>query len=488
MKNSLWSISKILLLFSLLFITLSILASCSDTHRQSAVQRKAQQRIDQIIAQYAPMIVGIKIQDMSNGEIIFERNSDKAFNPASNLKLFTATAALIYLGPNYRYETILLADAKDVKDGVINGNLYLKFSGDPSLKDEHLNEIFAEMHKQGIKKLIGNLYLDASAYDNTYYGPGWMLEDLNFSFAAPISAIILNKNQIEYMLTPTLANNTAKLQPINEQLYNEKIIQVINTVITSDKLPSSINLAVDEDNIISISGYVTSNDKAKKLAVAIKNPSLYAKKLLKQVIQNNKIELNGKILEGTTKSSLQILVSHSSEPLRFLIDDMLKNSDNVISNSILKTLGFQFFKQPGSWENGIKAVQATLSQNAYINFDKSVLVDGDGQSRYDLVTPDQISQLLNFAYHNFAINPELISALPIAGSDGTLTNRLNDEKILVRAKTGSMTGIDSLCGYIENSTHHIWSFVILINNYTGSNEVVNKFEDEICRVLSSISY
>lgn len=488
----------IVLLIAVIGIVFSNIKHANTTyqHNDTSHEVSLYQGIDKIIAQFPePAMIGIKIQDLKTGKVLYERNASQAFTPASNLKLLTAVAALIYLGPDYYYQTLFLTDAKqsetkNPQTKELKGNLYIKFTGDPDLTSSDLNAMFSQLSQQGIRHIYGNIYLDSTRYDAKNYGPGWMWDDLNYCYAAPVSAMLINHNCIDYSLTPaTRVGSTAKLQRTDMSEFDANFIRVRNYVITQNTKVECTTDVTDSDSTHStfdLRGCIPQGDKVVDVAIAIKDNNRYAKLLLATLLQKNHILLTGNIEPGQADESMRVLVVHQSKPLRLLVNELLKISDNLIANTILKTLGAAYYKQPGTWQNGVSAEKAILTQYAHLNFAKLVVVDGDGESRYNLITPDAMSQLLYYIYHNFTISPELVSALPIAGTDGTLDNRMVKQNIRLRAKTGTMTGVSSLSGYLETANHRLVSFTILTDNHIGSDDAIKKMQDKICLFLSQL--
>lgn len=488
MRTNYFTIKKIIFFLALLSIVLFATYYFLSPDRKTPNKHKIKVGIDSILTKFPePITIGIQVESLATHQILYQKNSDHTFMPASNLKLFTATAALLFLGPDYRYQTTLLTNANAIENGVINGNVYLKFSADPDLQSDHLDQMLAELHTQGIQKISGNLYLDTTYLDDKKYAPAWMLDDLNYCYAAPIYALVLDHDCVKYTLTPAAEpEKPAKLTLESNQPQNAISITSNHVVLQKQDGACSLDLQVNDQNAATITGCATLKGDPPyhvDLPIVIKNPTLYTQQVLLKLLQKNGIQLDGKILEGKTSGN-NILSTHYSRPLQFIVYDMLKNSDNLISNSLLKTMGANYYKQPGSWENGVQAMRAILVQQAKLNFDHSIIVDGDGQSRYNLVTPAQLSELLKFSYDSFSISPEFLSALPIGDHLGSLQKRFQEKNILVRAKTGSMTSIKSLSGYVEDTQKRILSFVILINNYTTDDETLNKLEDEIVEFLA----
>ena len=443
--------------------------------------------INHILAQITdPVMVSMKVQSMNDGHVLFEKHSNQAFTPASNFKLFTAVAALLYLGPDYKYATELSTDSPPHSSN-LDGNLFLKFSGDVDLTASDLDAMFAVLHQQGVQKISGNLYLDDSAFDNKYYGKGWMWDDLNICYAGPVSALVVNRNCLEYNLLPAAqAGGKAQLQSLSNNNYEASFVKLENAVKTqamADSCP--LNLDVSTEHVIKLTGCISPQQSPLPLAIAVADPYWYARNLLQIVLAKNQLQLQGEIIKGPSPVSAHLIVTHYSRPLNALVKQMLKKSDNLIANTLLKSLGAKYFNQQGNWDNGVTALRAILMEKAHINLDKAVFVDGDGQSHYDLVTANQLAELLNFAYHDPHISQDFLASLPIAGVDGTLTNRMRNTNISVRAKTGSMAGVSSLSGFVESPNNQVWSFVILTNNHVGPDASVIQLEDRICKFLSS---
>src|SRR5262249_49846280 len=138
--------------------------------------------------------IGVFVKSMRNAQSMYSHNSYQPLVPASTMKVLTAEAALLFLKPEYRFTTQLLTDAKSVKDGVLQGNLYIVLSGDPSLTYNDLLDLLLNLKTQQITGIAGNVYIDNTAYDQRFYGPNWEWKDKSYCYAAPISASIINHN------------------------------------------------------------------------------------------------------------------------------------------------------------------------------------------------------------------------------------------------------------------------------------------------------
>jgi D-alanyl-D-alanine carboxypeptidase/D-alanyl-D-alanine-endopeptidase (penicillin-binding protein 4) len=175
---------------------------------------------------------------------------------------------------------------------------------------------------------------------------------------------------------------------------------------------------------------------------------------------------------------------HSSKPLADLVTEMLKKSDNIIAGALFKKVGQIYTRKPGSWENGSYAVSQILARAAGVNISGMRVLDGSGLSPSNLVTPSQLMQVLSFAYRHEPTSDAFWDALPIAGVDGTLKHRLGNIARKARAKTGTISGVVSLAGYVTTSDKEMLAFVIMVNGNKGMTWKYRDLEDKIVTALS----
>lgn len=451
----------------------------------AAPDQKISATINKIITTFdANLNIGIIVQDALTGNILYEKNAHRYYMPASNQKLFTALAALHYLSPRFTYQTRLYADESLIQNGILNGNVYLQFTGDPTFTLAQLDHLMNGLAQIGVKQINGSIIVDDTLLDDMELSPGSTWDDQAFCFGAPVSALVINHNCITAALTPaSAADQPAKLIAPAEPQF----IRLVNHVMTrAPELADDCHLSLDtsDDKTYTVSGCMKTTDTPKQLMMAVKNPHTYIQSAILFTLLKNQISGAPKISFEKITNPPKLIATAASPPLKVLITTMLKDSDNLIANTLFKTLGALATHEPGSWQNGSAAVHNILNQSSQLVLPNNVLIDGAGGSRYNFVTPDHIMTLLQHAYKS-AYAPIFISALPVSGIDGTLKERMKDPKTLnrVRAKTGSEKAAVSLSGYLITQRKHLLIFTILINGFIESPAKYRVLEDQICTAL-----
>ena len=427
--------------------------------------------------------VAVYVRSMKYGDSLYSRNVHTPMTPASTLKILTAEAALLYLGSDYRFSTQLLTDAKTVKNGILQGNLYVVLSGDPSLTYSDLIDLLLSLKTKQIQAIAGNVYIDNTAYDQSFYGPGWIFEDKNYCYAAPISASIINRNCIPFQVTPSnVPGHTAQVVTSPKYFYPA----IRNSVITKNRgsRACSVRLSKGAGSTIGLDGCMPKGQYAWGVSYVVTDVPDYNRALFKSLLNRLGISVYGNVTFGSAPDKLSLVSAHASKPLRSLINDMLKKSDNIIAGALFKKIGQLYTRQPGSWANGSYAVSQILNKKAGVNLSGMRILDGSGLSPDNLATPAQMMQVLDFAFHHYPTSAEFISALPIAGVDGTLKHRMGNIARKVRAKTGTISGVVSLTGYVVTSDKEPLAFVIMVNGNKGMGWRYKSMEDKIVTALT----
>jgi serine-type D-Ala-D-Ala carboxypeptidase/endopeptidase (penicillin-binding protein 4) len=456
---------------------------------QKEVLTTLQSGIERIIYNADPDVhVGIEIVSLKNGQRLFQKDPHHLFMPASCLKMITGAAALDQLGIGFQFETKLYTDGK-VEQKILKGNLYLQGSGDPEFAVCDLEELVFQLKLQNIAQIEGNLYVDNTLFDGICQGPGWMWDDKGYDWSAPNDALTLNRSCIDLWIKP--AENVGEA-PFVYQYPKSDFIGIENRAETTKE---ENNLSVQrrwmtKENIIDIAGKISSKREAEHYAVAIEDPHLYTAHVFQSILVRAGCGFKGKIEAKATPKDATLLAKHLSRPLYAIVEEMLKSSNNLTANCLFKKIGQQRFGAPGTWKKGSQAVREFLAQTVGVNIDKVVIMDGCGLSRYNLISAHQFVTFLSWMHRQFSCCSEFMASLPISGIDGTLIHRMVDSSLKgkVRAKTGSMSGVSSLSGYLTMKDGELVAFSILQNGFTGKTaEYKTRIEDEICSLLVNFS-
>lgn len=438
------------------------------------------EKIDGIIAQQLPhATVGILIKDAQTGQVVYSLNADKLLSPASGMKILTAAAALYQLKPDYRFITTLSRKNQDY---------YIQFTGSPSFTVGNLNSLLQNLQKNSEKVINGNVVIDSSQYQSPNYPSGTSYDDLGWYYAAPDTAAILNENKVTYELIS--AKELGKPAEVKPKTL-PKALTLINEVVTvskeEEKNHCSLNLEIKPQNTMRLYGCMIQEKNPKLIELAIPDPILLVKQVVKKAIDKSSLVLKGKILTGTSPSDTAFLASFQSKTLNQLIKHMLQQSDNLYANSITKKLGYTLTGK-GTHKEGAFAIKKILSEHTHLDLSQMEIVDGEG-TRYNLVTAEQMVILLNDLYQDKDLNRIFFESLPQAGVSGTLMDRMKKTMLekKVYAKTGSMHDISSLSGYMINPNQKTFIFSIIINGLNQPLEKAKSLEEKILLALDEYS-
>lgn len=440
---------------------------------------------------------GVVIKSLETGEYLYKRNEDKLMMPASNLKLFTTSAGLIALGKNYKYQTNLYMNGT-LEGSVLKGDLIIQGTGDPTISGRFyqddpykvFNDWADTLLSRGIEEITGNLIGDDKMFDENGLGEGWSWDYESYWYSASTSAISFNDNCVDITVKPTEAGKQAILGLVPETKY----VTIINKVVTVPKdTPTDIDVYRERGtNIITVFGKISENSEEFKTFSTINNPTQFSLIVLKDILKRKGIIIRGYATDideeniSLDYSKLKKIFTHYSVPLSEIVRVINKNSQNFYAEQLLKTIGLVKYGF-GSIENGVKAVKNILREMG-INSEDLIMADGSGLSRLDLVTPRQIVDLLNYMYKHESF-PVFYQTLPVAGIDGSLARRMLRSKAEnnVRAKTGYLGGVRSLCGFVHTADNEPIVFSIIVNNYIVPATLADNLQDLVCLRLANFS-
>ena len=412
---------------------------------------------------------------IDQNKIVADYNGSTFMLPASTQKVFTAVAAKLVLGDEFKFDTALLTNGK-IQNGDLDGNLIVRFTGDPDLTSGQLYDLLAELKKQGVNKINGDLVLDTSVFSSHDRGLGWIWNDLTMCFNSPPSAANIDNN----CFYAELDANQAPGETVKINVPAQFPIQVFGQVYIADSNEApycQLDVVVHDNNRYQVKGCLARQTKPFGLSFAVQDPDAYAAAIIQRQLKRLGIEFNGKVLQPQKMQQGQLLVQHFSKPLPDLLKKMMKKSDNQIADSLFRAVAYHYYKRPASFQLGTLAVKSILQKQG-IKFGNSILADGSGLSRHNLVAPKTMLSVLEYIARN-EDKLHLMETFPIAGVDGTISGRgglINPPLVKnVIAKTGSLKGVYNLAGFMNNARGEKVAFVQFINGYsTGELESKTK--------------
>ncbi|WP_292740525.1 D-alanyl-D-alanine carboxypeptidase/D-alanyl-D-alanine-endopeptidase [Nostoc sp. JL31] len=423
---------------------------------------------------------GILIQPLSTGQTLYSRDAQKYFTPASNLKLLTTAAALQELGANFRIRTSIYQNG--------NGVLRVVGRGDPSLSDTELQKLAQQLKQKGITQ-IQQLSADDSYIQGDIVNPTWQWEDVQSSDGVPVSSFILNKNIFSFKLVPQAVGKS--LQVLWIDAGEAKQWRIINQSITvPQNQPSYVNVTRElSGTVLRIQGQLATNSEESLIDLPVVDPNYYFLRRFRTALATEKITL-GQTLVVNGGVNQQEIAFVESPPLAELLTETNLNSNNLYAEALLRALAVKKtrLKNQTSADVGLEVVKASLTKLG-VDPANYILVDGSGLSRRDLVTPEAFVQTLR----GMAKTPTAYiyrASLPVAGKSGTLKGRFQNTPAegIVQAKTGTLTGVISLSGYMNAPKYEPLVFSIIVNQSDQSATVIRQAIDEVVVLLTQLQH
>ena len=419
----------------------------------------------------------VTVRKASTGEIVYQKQGDKGITPASTLKILTAAAALETLGENYRFTTDVLTNGK-VTNGTLDGNLYLRGTGDPTLMKKDFDNFALKLSTLGVRRISGNLVGDDTWFDTIRLSPGIDKNDESYYYAAQVSALTVSPNTdydagtVIVEAKPAASGKAAKVT-LTPQTDVVRVVNRSKSVPKGIKNTLKIERQYGTNNIV-ITGNVPIGSAGRKEWITVSNPTAYALDIFKRSLLAKGITFvhPTKVLRGKTQAESKILVSKSSMPLRSLMRPFMKLSNNSHAEVLAKAMGKMKYGD-GSWNAGLQ-VMRDYAVSVGLDVNEWRFEDASGMSHANKVTSAQLTELLYQVrvapwYGSFA------QGLPVAGAPdrfigGTLRNRMKTgtAKGNVIAKTGSLTNVSALAGYAQTKDGETLIFSVLTQNHKSS--------------------
>ena len=444
--------------------------------------------------------LGIKVVELESDETIYEWNPLALFNPASNNKLYTCIAALAILDSNQTFSTSVYQDTSA---------LYLVGGGDPHLTLEQLDTMArtisdtmklhlgrdywfqnnrVRMRTIDLAKKLNYLILDDSMLDGVPYGPGWMWDEGSWWYAAQISALSINENCVDFYVTPGITGQPVliKTNPVTD------FISITNQSKTVNDTTNFMELKIERDwkkqtNSFTITGNVMDTASTDTFQRNVHDPTMYSGTVFAEMLQTRGINIKHVIKAPLSPGAIK-LAEHKSRPVNHALTEFMKRSENLTAELLVKHIGAVVYDTVGTWNNGLLAIKSFLHDTVGIDTNTFRLSDGSGVSRYNYSSPEHFIKLLTWAYNDKVIRDQFLSTFPIVGWVGTLDERMKNEDSTVKiiAKTGTLSGVSCLSGYIFTTRGDPLAFSILMNGYVDEAKPFRNLQDRIVSALTDI--
>jgi D-alanyl-D-alanine carboxypeptidase/D-alanyl-D-alanine-endopeptidase (penicillin-binding protein 4) len=442
--------------------------------------------------------VGVEVYDLEKGEAVYASNAGRLFVPASNTKLFTTALALTRLGPDYRFQTVVRQEGRDIVlygggDPTLSGRAVPYRKGpDPEEPLSAIEALADQVAARGIRRIDGDVIGDDSAYVWEPYPQGWARDDVLWDYGAPVSALTVNDNVFALTLRAAKAG-----EPPQVTLWPAfEYFTIDNRVRTGPGLESRVRVERPSGaRQLVLWGVMPSDPAASmKLLLAIDDPALYAACALADALERRGIEIRGRPVarhrfpsdeqDGAVPRPEGIeLARRTSQPLVETLTILDKVSQNLHAEMALREVA-RVRRGTGSRQAGLEEERDFLKEVGIDRGDYR-FEDGSGLSRLGLVTPGAIVALLRYMYAS-PYREQWISLLPVGGEDGTLETRFNGNPAArrIHAKTGSLSHVAALSGYAQKASGGTLAFSILVNNFNSQGAEVRALIDKIALLVA----
>ena len=438
---------------------------------------------------------GILIVDPAHGDTLYSRNADKLFMPASNQKIITGSVALAQLGPEFRWTTTLLARGA-IRNGVLDGDLVARGDGDPSISTSMrgdalgpLRDLADSLRARGITRIRGGIVAAPSPFTDATLGLGWAWDDLDEPYSAGVDALFFNEGFTQILVRagarsgdPVRATNrpASTYPPL---LVRATTVARPTTAADSAQRRPELTVGYDSSHAgVLVAGTIAAGDTA-VLELAFRDQTAAYLAALREALRSRGIVVDEARRDGAT--AIDSLASMRSPPLRDVMKAFEKPSQNQIGELLFKTIALRA-TGVGRADTAQRVVGSQLVTWG-AEPDGFAVRDGSGLSRHDYVSPRTLVKALDAMRRH----PEFrvfYDALPIAGVDGTIGNRMRGTPAQgnVHAKTGYIDKARSLSGYVTTADGRMLLFSMLCNNYSVPTATVNRIQDSVAARLASL--
>ncbi len=414
-------------------------------------------------------LIGFFAIDTARGTVLYARNADSEFVPASTFKLLVGSAALDELGPNFSAITTLLSD-EPATGSTLDGNLYLRGGGDAHLSDGDLDAAVTAVANLGVTHVTGSIVTDTSHDDAQRWAPGWSWDDLPYAYAPVVSALELNEGAVRVVVSPGTTVGSIAIARETPQSGAFSLDNRITTGAADSKDTTDVVRPWKAPRTIELVGSYPFGAKPEELDSSVPDPPSYAGDALLRAFNARGIRIDGGIASGKTPPGSVVFWSHASVTMPKLLTEFWCPSDNLMGELFLKELGVARSGEPGTIAGG-RSVEERYLRAIGVDAASVSIADGSGLSEYDRITPRDLVAILEADWHG-PYRRIIVNALPLAGIRGTLAHSFvgTPAQGRVYAKTGSLNHVRTLSGFVQTRTHGPVTFSLLVNNWMGERE------------------
>ena len=435
---------------------------------------------------------GIFIQDAATGEVIYERNADRLFIPASNLKLVVATTALGLMPADHRLRTSLYTTGP-LRNGVVEGDLVLYGRGDPGIsgryRDDRMLAVWEDLADslaaRGVREVRGGLVADESWFDSIHVHGDWESYDLLWWYAAPVSALGFNDNSIDFRISPGAIGQPARIE---WQPVTSFVVLSNRTRTVAAGAERTLDFERGTGDTIIAYGTLPADERPWTEYFAVRDPARYAGTVFREVLESRGIRFGTsqvRVVRAQDRSVARAnpveLVGYESAPLSELIFPILNSSQNWFAEQLLKALG-RDYGAGGTWEAGLDVERRFLTERVGLDEAEFRLRDASGLSAGNLITPRALARVLMYGRDLDVLR----EALPVSAAQrGSLRSRFTDMPGRVRAKTGGIRNVDALSGFVTSERGRELVFVVIVNGSAFPGSTVRAAIDDVVRAAAA---
>jgi D-alanyl-D-alanine carboxypeptidase/D-alanyl-D-alanine-endopeptidase (penicillin-binding protein 4) len=446
----------------------------------------------------ARSVWAVDVRSLDRGETLFQLDAHKLVMPASNMKIVTLATAAELLGWDYRFLTVLESGAP-VERGVLRGDLFVRGNGDPTINTRNgrgeavFHEWATALKTAGITEIQGRIIGDDQAFDDEWLGAGWAWDYLQYGYAAPVGALQFNENLARLSVTPGAGAGDPAVVTLSAgaglAIENRALTGVEGSVETID-----YRRRLDRP-LLEVTGTVPAGSPTVVRPVAVVNPTVFFAQSLRDALVERGISVTGpavdlddvaaELLGGPQER--RVLVSTTSPPLREIATVLMKVSQNLYGETLVKAIGTATGGL-GTLAGG-RARMRTVLASWGVPEDACVLADGSGLSRYNYVTAGALTAILEHMYRDDRHREAFVATLPIAGRDGTIASRMRRTRAEnnATAKTGAIANVRSLSGFVRTRDGEAIVFSIVANDFVIPASTVTWIADLAVETLANFT-